>query len=489
MKKLICLFFVCALCALTACGPSDLSKFTDALNNDDIPEAYNIYSTKLWESDKYSIEALSEVENYVSGLESRYKSGGLEYLKAIENLKALTNFSNVSEECLLIIDNMEKLHLSNLSYDEGIKLIDEKRFIKALNKLSLVIDEDTNYADALQKIEYAKTLYRDQINESIKLLSDSDETDKICDLLKEALSFFPDDREYSELLDKYDESSKLTWIVQPQFDYENIIAWDFSYYGSNDVRGGSPADYTGMSVYQKDGKWGVIDKNGKIIVDSLNNVRWSLTTGFVSNKKNIGFDYQGNEIKPSPFGFDPGISYSISANSAFSWREEKVDYLYSLDSARILPVYESIGSEYTTSSSELVGNKTYAFVGLDGTSPTCEEYTDFVLLPEYQSCKEITFGAKNSSLSSVTSMVGVRTKNDDWKFIDEYGQDTALGTFEKVLPFHNNIAAVKKDGKWGYIDSTGGQVLPFIFDNASSVSDNEAWVEYREKWGKISIGT
>jgi tetratricopeptide (TPR) repeat protein len=60
--------------------------------------------------------------------------------------------------------------------------------------------------------------------------------------------------------------------------------------------------------------------------------------------------------------------------------------------------------------------------------------------------------------------------------------------YEDARPFSNEgYAAVRKNGKWGFIDTNGNEVIPFYFDDALSFGQHLAAVKVGELWGYISL--
>ena len=60
--------------------------------------------------------------------------------------------------------------------------------------------------------------------------------------------------------------------------------------------------------------------------------------------------------------------------------------------------------------------------------------------------------------------------------------------YEDARPFSNEgYAAVRKNGKWGFIDTNGNEVIPFYFDDALSFGQHLAAIKIGEFWGYISL--
>ena len=113
----------------------------------------------------------------------------------------------------------------------------------------------------------------------------------------------------------------------------------------------------------------------------------------------------------------------------------------------------------------------YGIVNLNG---------DFIIQPEYDSIKYVSFG------------VAPAMKDGECFFINLY-DEKIFGPFEDGESFAYGYAAVKKDGKWGFIDKSGNDATTFIYDEAYSVESDEetgmlsAWTRTGNKWKKVII--
>lgn len=70
-------------------------------------------------------------------------------------------------------------------------------------------------------------------------------------------------------------------------------------------------------------------------------------------------------------------------------------------------------------------------------------------------------------LSSFNDGLAAVRENKKWGFIDKTGKLVIPTIYEDIQPFREGLAAVKKDGKWGFIDKKGKLVIPAVFYSAS----------------------
>ena len=75
-------------------------------------------------------------------------------------------------------------------------------------------------------------------------------------------------------------------------------------------------------------------------------------------------------------------------------------------------------------------------------------------------------------------------KNGRWIFVDDTGNETDLGNFQKARSFSDGLAAVEEGNLWGYIDMQGNVVIEPQFEEADPISrmgvgfvktDNGVW--------------
>lgn len=73
-----------------------------------------------------------------------------------------------------------------------------------------------------------------------------------------------------------------------------------------------------------------------------------------------------------------------------------------------------------------------------------------------------------------------------WGFIDHGGKMVIAPQYDLAYMYTEGLAAVKLGGKWGYIDPTGKIVVPLQFSDAYGLSEGLAQVKDGSKWGYIN---
>jgi len=84
---------------------------------------------------------------------------------------------------------------------------------------------------------------------------------------------------------------------------------------------------------------------------------------------------------------------------------------------------------------------------------------------------------QTSEQTSGTSPLFPAPLGTSWGFIDSRGRTLIAPRFEAALPFCEDLAAVKREGRWGYIDRNGSDVIPIRYRAAQSFRNGVAIVD------------
>jgi hypothetical protein len=179
------------------------------------------------------------------------------------------------------------------------------------------------------------------------------------------------------------------------------------------------------------GKWGFVDKTGKLVAPLIYEDVWDFSEGLAAVKMNDywGFiDKTGRMVIPAVY--DDAL-----------WFEDG------------LAKVEKDGQ--------------YGFIDITGKE---------VVAPEFDAI-EFFGGARDR--------VGV-LQNDKWGIVDkESGELIITPQYDLIKSFSNGLAAVETKGKWGAINTQGQLVIPQIYDDLRGF--NEGFIRaYKDgKWGLI----
>ncbi len=193
----------------------------------------------------------------------------------------------------------------------------------------------------------------------------------------------------------------------------------------------------GLGVATKDGKWGYVDRERKVVIP-------------------FQFKYAGQ--------FDHGMARVVLGDKAF---------FIDKTGARVTPEFDG-AFEFREDLAAVDVGKSVGYIRRDGS---------FALPPLHQSASGIDFSE---------GLAAVRIKGKVG-FMDKTGSIAIQPTYDDVYAFSHGLAPVELGGKWGYVDRTGNIVIPIQYDIAHMFSEGVASVERSDKWeyidrsGKVAI--
>ena len=189
---------------------------------------------------------------------------------------------------------------------------------------------------------------------------------------------------------------------------------------------------SGYAAVYKEGKWGYIDKTGKLVI---------------------------------PYTFDYAESFAgsyavVQLNGGASAGSRTP--LYGLIDKKGKPL---AGVEYQLISDAKEG---LYVVGKDGKFGYIDKKGKLVIPCEYDIAYEFCEG------------LAVAAKDNMYGYIDKTGKNIIPFQYEYAYSFTEGLAAVYENGKHGYIDASGTLAVPFLYDGASFFSGGLALVAQGE---------
>ena len=232
------------------------------------------------------------------------------------------------------------------------------------------------------------------------------------------------------------------------YEYDNIVKNDY------------------LIAVNKDKKWSILDKNGEKIINDIDADEITYTRGFneyliIKKDGKYGVLYKtGQEMIPCEYDFTRTSEDVLTLCKGES------------DSVSI----DRYGNEVEHNENKLEYKRKdgkIAFIDKNG-----NELTEFVY--------EYTYDRTKWS----AGMLSVE-REDKWGFIDKTGKEVIPCVYESVYKFleGESLTCAKKGGKWGVIDKTGTEIIPFEYDTISSFSDGLACAVkiVNEKYAKTYI--
>lgn len=200
-----------------------------------------------------------------------------------------------------------------------------------------------------------------------------------------------------------------------------------------------------LAVYEKERRYGLLDKSGKVIFDPI---------------------YKGMEITDDGYIIlNDGLFIRI-LNTQMQLIDKFPNGVYRLRFYENVYLEEDISSQY------------YIVKDFEGN-----------LLASYSECDYLgdhLFQINNSGKILNTSDLTALPKNKavynenigyDFMILDQKGEVVLeLSDYDYVMPFSEGRAKVEKDGKYGYIDKNGAVVIPIQYDKAEDFKSGYASV-------------
>ncbi len=259
----------------------------------------------------------------------------------------------------------------------------------------------------------------------------------------------------------------------------------------------------GLAKVRKNGKYGFIDKTGKITVpleydDAGNYFVESLVSVKRDGKWGV-VDKTGKIIIPIEYDgwIDYGYCLLMKKKSKWSIVNKAEKTIVQVDDFDNLVFREGLA---------LVQNcGLHGFIDMDGKEIVPLEYDEANHFSEgiavvsegivhgtrKWGCIDKTgkfvvpFVLEYDSIGYFKEGLVVVKKDDKCGCIDKTGKLVVPVEYDEVLRSGDSILGVKKNGKWGCVDKTGKFVVPVEYDNFPRFSDGLAWVKKGGKWGCI----
>ena len=290
------------------------------------------------------------------------------------------------------------------------------------------------------------------------------------------------------------------WLIEPTINADNIISFDGSQVDPNNEKNTAYANY---SVIRQNGKYGIIDYSGNMVVPAEYDDYYTCWCGEVTlfniiNEKNDEYEYcsidSSNQVV-----YYAAEHHDSSPKYYWNSNEEKI-YVKDAD--------EEQGEEYTGKKAVVVceadGKKSDN--GFYDISPVSEplyglakkdklildmQYTDFYA-PAYKGAGLTCIAFENDD--GMWGYVG-----SDGKTIIDFKCDGDMSAYcgrviddeMAVHPylFTDDYLPVSIDSSYGYYDIDGNCIVkPGEFDQARPAHNGKAWVMKSGKWGVIAFG-
>lgn len=248
------------------------------------------------------------------------------------------------------------------------------------------------------------------------------------------------------------------WLHTPALSTDQMCAafdWEFS-------------GFIGESLIVRHmGKYGVVNKDGVMIVDTKYDLLESLNNPlFIRAKINGSYgviDVSGYVIVPVEYDFVGNMSEDIIVVS-----KDGLYGCYDKDGKLIVPLESEEIREYVGGMARIRQNRKFGFIDKNG---------EIMVNPFSDEVENFTEGA---ALVTLKNKKGFVTLQGDW---------ITPPMYDNASSFSAGYAALSLGGKYGYIDMSGEFAVPLQFSDAKPFNPNcrLAAVATAGKWGVLKI--
>lgn len=278
------------------------------------------------------------------------------------------------------------------------------------------------------------------------------------------------------------------WVLQPQIEADDIqplsLCDGMAYTSSHDQS---------AMVYWKDGKAGIIDYAGQLLVSAAYDGAVSLSEGergYVVKQGDAFFLYEGGDCVFIDYN-DLGLAEGDYTGFAYWSEVNQLCVQLSYDSSDIEPVSQTsiVRADWWLDGDMYRAEGGYGLADADTlfVAPTMLDAVDYTAIPEDpQNDAFALFDGETWTYYDTDGEVIISGCEPGWRQIEDVYRFVPLDT---LRPFHfsDGLLCVGQDGSWGYCDHEGNMVVPCVFEAARPVCNGLAWVRLDGLWGVIRI--
>ena len=226
-----------------------------------------------------------------------------------------------------------------------------------------------------------------------------------------------------------------------------------------------PNFHEGLSPFERDGKWGYMDTKGTVVIQPEWEEAGEFSGGYAGVKRGGkwgGIDKTGRLVLP--LGNYGGLYFEPQPGL---WRmtvNKKSGYMDRAGRVVIKPEQWQEVFLWSEGLAMVFRERKGGFIDKTG---------KVVVPPEWESVRPFHEG-----LAPVK-------RNEKWGFIDKTGKVVIELQWEDAIGFHRGLAGVQRNGKWGFIDKTGKVIIEPRWDEVSNFQQELALVREDKKFGFI----
>jgi Caspase domain/WG containing repeat len=277
------------------------------------------------------------------------------------------------------------------------------------------------------------------------------------------------------------------WAIKPQFDDAHIFK-------------------EGLALIKQNGKWGFIDKTGKIIIQSQFELLGGIfenpiifSEGLAKIKQNGRYGYVDRTGKTViQYQFDK--AFDFKEGLAFIEQNGKWGLIDNTGRMVVQPQFEYV-SNFTEGLATIKQNGKYGYI--DKTGKIVIQPQFYLAEPFSEGLAKINLNGagyidKNgrivfqhqyySTESFTEGLAPMYQKNGKWYkwgFIDKAGKIAIQPQFDYLENFSEGLAKISLNGKYGFVDKSGRIVIQPQFDNAGIFKEGLSLIKQNDKWSHI----
>lgn len=187
-KKTIAIISASAIGLSLAGCSSQVDKIDKCFDETYYDEALSLYKEATNMKPEEIAELTERMRSNLSEVISNFATGEVEYDSALTAIDSMISFNlrDLESDIVVARSQLKSLNASKECYTTGLKNLNDKHYLEAINCFSKVIKADCNYDDAQAKITDSAKLYIDSILEQKENLTKEHNFDAACNLMTTA---------------------------------------------------------------------------------------------------------------------------------------------------------------------------------------------------------------------------------------------------------------------------------------------------------------
>lgn len=272
------------------------------------------------------------------------------------------------------------------------------------------------------------------------------------------------------------------WVVEPRSDLEIVQSLaEFS-----TVESITSEERQQLALFTQNGKTGVIDLAGNIVVPPEKDVHWCPVCGITNDGETEIYNARGEVVGSGGHGIgESSIFYDEPTGTLYlegwmgylePWSQE-MTYSPEPIIAKMVTITELTGLDDPGDSRYHIGDELHPV-------EVSEPSAMMLFLPDGTPLTETRF---EEIRAASEGMFPVK-QGGLWGFVAAAdGKQMVPCAYGQVRPFKNGLAAVQGETGWGYVSLVGTPKTSMTFLGAQTAAGGKAWVKTAAGWGVAEL--